>query len=100
MKPWLGDDFQPVLNLELDYLKDVAAYRKDSKLEAKLACRELNKHGRANYARFIEHVGRNIYPVIIANDHEENYSGVGTTFTLLLEDGTEEKVIAFGFIFL
>jgi len=92
MKPWLGDDFQPVLNLELDYLKDVAAYRKDSKLEAKLACRELNKHGRANYARFIEHVGRNIYPVIIANDHEENYSGVGTTFTLLLEDGTEEKV--------
>ena len=52
-----------------------------------MMCRELNQHGRAEYANFIHQVGRNIYPLIIASDHEPEFSGVGSTFTLYLEDG-------------
>ena len=53
----------------------------------KALCRELNVHGRLLYKSFIERVGRNVYPVIIASDHEPEFSGVGTTFTLFLQDG-------------
>ena len=53
----------------------------------KTLCRELNGHGRLLYKTFSERVGRNVYPLIVASDHEPEFSGVGTTFTLFLEDG-------------
>jgi len=87
------DLFEEILNLSEQHLNDVVTYRKDCNREMVLTFRELNLHGRANYANFIKNVGRNIYPLIIASDHDnEQGSGVGTTFTLYLEDGHELKI--------
>ena len=48
----------------------------------------MNNEGRGLYAKFIENVGRNIYPLIVATDHEPEFGGgVGSSFTLFLADG-------------
>jgi hypothetical protein len=58
-----------------------------------LTFRELNLHGRSNYANYIKQVGRNIYPLIIATDDDnEQGGGVGTTLILYLEEGNEFKI--------
>jgi len=84
--------FDSILNMAPEHLIGAIAHRKDKRREGNLACRDLNILSRANYAIFIEKVGTNIYPLIIATDHEENYAGVGSTFTLFLEDGREFKM--------
>ena len=74
--------FEEILNLSEHHLNDVVTYRKDSDKEMVLTFRELNLHGRSNYANFIKNVGRNIYPLIISSDYDsEHGGGVGTTFT-------------------
>ena len=91
---WNYDEFQQILSLEVEELTDVVTYRKDVNREVQFAFRDLNKLTRSHYAEFIKLVGRNIYPLIIATDSDESgYSGVGTTFTLYLEDGSEKKIV-------
>mmetsp|Transcript_900 Transcript_900/g.1944 ORF Transcript_900/g.1944 Transcript_900/m.1944 type:complete len:194 (+) Transcript_900:38-619(+) len=46
---------------------------------------------RSHYKDFIHQVGRNVFPLIIASDHEvDGYSGVGSTLTLYRDDGSIE----------
>eukprot|EP00586_Coscinodiscus_wailesii_P016169 CAMPEP_0172515580 /NCGR_PEP_ID=MMETSP1066-20121228/269092_1 /TAXON_ID=671091 /ORGANISM="Coscinodiscus wailesii, Strain CCMP2513" /LENGTH=406 /DNA_ID=CAMNT_0013296691 /DNA_START=177 /DNA_END=1397 /DNA_ORIENTATION=- len=80
-----------ILSLDESELISHIAYRGDHIEEIRHAARDYNKHNRANYAKFIEAVGRNIYPLIIASDHEQDYSGVGTTFTLFMKNGSQMK---------
>ena len=87
------DMFEEILSLSEKDLKEAISYRKGCDKEMVLTFRELNLHGRSNYANYIKQVGRNIYPLIIATDHDnEQGGGVGTTFILYLEDGNELKI--------
>lgn len=55
------------------------------------ASRDANSFIRSNYKEFIHQVGRNVFPLIIASDHEnDGYSGVGSTLTLYRSDGSIE----------
>ena len=80
-------EFDAIINLREDKLLHSVSYRKDAEEEVKNVFRDMNNHGRDMYASFIQNVGRNIYPVIVASDHEPGFSGVGSTFTLFLADG-------------
>ena len=85
--------FEDILKLSEHHLSDVVSYRRDSEKEMVLTFRELNLHGRSNYANFIKNVGRNIYPLIIASDYDKEIgTGLGTTFTLYLENGNILKI--------
>lgn len=81
-----------ILSLPLEDLQHAVSFRKDPIIDLKLACRDMNNHLRSDYSKFIHSVGRNIFPLIIATDASPGLFGVGTTFTLFLEDGTEEKI--------
>lgn len=54
------------------------------------AARDTNATIRRHYSDFIQQVGRNIYPLIIASDYETDghSGGVGSTLTLYREDGS------------
>ena len=80
-------EFDAIINLREDELLHAVSYRKDAEEEVKKVFRDMNNHGRDMYASFIQNVGRNIYPVIVASDHEPGFSGVGSTFTLFLANG-------------
>ena len=80
-------EFRDILNLGESELLQAVSHRKGPDQEVRNMCREINEHGRGLYSRFIKNVGRNIYPVIVATDHEPEFSGVGSTFTLFLENG-------------
>jgi len=81
-----------ILKISPDHLIDVMAHRRDTERDMTLALRELNSHSRSYYAHYIESVGRNIYPVIVASDYDISQGpGTGNTFTLFLEEGRELK---------
>lgn len=91
---WHSEEFQAIANLTVDELHDVVTHRKDVNKEVQFAFRDLNRFNRGHYADFIKSCGRNIFPLIIATDHDQfGHSGVGTTFTLYLEDGSEQKIV-------
>ena len=80
-------EFAAIINLREDKLLHAVSHRKNEEEEVKNVFRDLNNHGRDLYASFIQKVGRNIYPIIVASDHEPGFSGVGSTFTLFLANG-------------
>ncbi|XP_065199768.1 uncharacterized protein LOC135831310 [Planococcus citri] len=71
---------------------DIAAYRGDPIQQYKLTLRDANLVMRDNYAELIYEIGHNIYPLIIASDATPGYEGVGTLYTLFLEDGSMKQV--------
>lgn len=81
-----------VLSLQIPELVDVVAYRGDADQHLKLCARQINSFMRGEYKGFINNVGRNIYPLIIASDFEPGFEGVGSSFTLYLKDGTQHKI--------
>ena len=82
-----------MLQLNPADLVDIAAHRRGKREDMIKSFKELNQHNRNNYAEFIKQVGRNLYPVIIATDHDDEIgTGVGTTFILHQEDGSEMKI--------
>ena len=83
-------EFAGILNLSEEGLTDVVSHRKDAEQEVKNVCREMNNEGRSLYSSFITNVGKSIYPLIVATDAEPGFSGVGSTFTLLLENGKSQ----------
>ena len=80
-------EFESILNLSEEGLINIISHRRDAEQEVKNVCREMNNEGRSLYSRFISNVGKSIYPLIVAADIEPGFSGVGSTFTLLLADG-------------
>ena len=69
------------------------ATRGDQLQEIKHASRSTNQLIRSHYATFIHDVGRNVYPLIVFTDHEEDgLDGVGSTLTLYRADGSSTKV--------
>jgi len=72
-------------------LIDIVAYRGKPLSEYRATLRDMNLLMRKNYAAMIEKIGRNIYPVIIAADAEAGFEGVGSSYTLFLEDGTTKQ---------
>ena len=80
---------QKLLTLPKSELQSQIATRGDHLQEIKHAARSTNKLIRSNYSTFIHDVGRNVYPLIIFTDYEEDaLSGVGSTLTLYREDGS------------
>lgn len=80
-----------LLHLEKSQLITQMSYRGNHCNEIIHASRDANSSIRSNYKDFIHQVGRNIFPLIIASDHDENddgYSGVGSTLTLYRSDGS------------
>lgn len=71
---------------------DISAYRGDPVQQYKLTLRDANLVMKENYADLIYKIGHNIYPLIIASDAEPGYEGVGSLYTLFLEDGTVKQV--------
>ena len=84
---------QKLLTLPKSELQSQIATRGDHLQEIKHAARSTNKLIRSNYSTFIYDVGRNVYPLIIFTDYEENaLSGVGSTLTLYRKDGSVTQV--------
>jgi len=84
---------QKLLTLPKSDLQSQITTRGDHLQEIKHAARSTNKLIRTNYSTFIHDVGRNVYPLIIFTDYEEDaLSGVGSTLTLYREDGSVTKV--------
>lgn len=84
-----------IINERAENLKkfiDISAYRGDPIQQYKLSLRDANSMMKENYAELIYQVGHNIYPLIIASDAEPGYEGVGSLYTLFLEDGTRKQV--------
>ena len=82
-----------LLSLDKSKLLSNIAYRGNHLDELKSCARDLNDGIRNQYAGFIHSVGRNIFPLIIATDHEvDGPSGVGTTLTLYEANGSVTKV--------
>ena len=79
---------QPLANL----IKPVA-YRGDNIKNFNHTLRDIHLLMRSNYSELIHKVGRNVYPVIIANDNESIYQGVGGSYTLYLENGTRKRTV-------
>lgn len=53
-----------------------------------LSLRDANWEMRKNYAKMIEDVGKNIFPLIVVTDAEPDYKGVGGVFKVYLRDGS------------
>ena len=84
---------QKLLKLPKSDLQSQIATRGDHLQEIKHAARSTNKLIRSNYSTFIHDVGRNVYPLIIFTDYEEDsLSGVGSTLTLYRKDGSVTQV--------
>ena len=84
---------QKLLSLPKSELQSQIATRGDHLQEIKHAARSTNKLIRSNYSTFIHDVGRNVYPLIIFTDYEEDaLSGVGSTLTLYRKDGSVTQV--------
>ena len=84
---------QKLLTLSKSDLQNQIATRGDHLQEIKHAARSTNKLIRSNYSTFIHDVGRNVYPLIIFTDYEEDaLSGVGSTLTLYRQDGSVTQV--------
>jgi hypothetical protein len=81
------DMSEEVLSLGIPELIDIVTFRGDSDKHLQLCARQINTFMRTNYKPYIHNVGRNIYPLIIASDFEPGFEGVGSSFTLYLEDG-------------
>ena len=78
-----------LLHLNKSQLIQQMSYRGNHCNEILHAARDANATIRNHYKEFIFQVGRNIFPLIIASDHEEDgYSGIGSTLTLYREDGS------------
>jgi len=71
---------------------DISAYRGDPTQQYKLSLRDLNTVMKDNYAELIYKIGHNIYPLIIASDAAPGYEGVGSLYTLFLEDGSVKQI--------
>lgn len=81
-----------LLSLDEKKLLSNIAHRGNHLDELKSCARDLNNGIRDHYAAFIHNVGRNIYPLIIATDHEvDGPCGVGTTLTLYEANGNVTK---------
>ena len=84
---------QKLLKLPKSDLQSQIATRGDHLQEIKHAARSTNLLIRSNYSTFIHDVGRNVYPLIIFTDYEEDsLSGVGSTLTLYRKDGSVTQV--------
>ena len=82
-----------LLDLPISSLVSQIATRGDQIQEIKHAARSTNQLIRSRYATFIHDVGRNVYPLIVFTDHEEDgLDGVGSTLTLYRADGSSTKV--------
>lgn len=80
-----------LLHLDKSQLITQMSFRGNHCNEIIHAARDANSLIRSNYKDFIHHVGRNVFPLIIASDHEnDGYSGVGSTLTLYRSDGSIE----------
>lgn len=78
-----------VLSAKISELVDVVAYVQTDEVLLKRTGRELNDITRKHYKQFIYNTGRNLYPVILALDHETlGPKGIGSTFKLLTRDGS------------
>ena len=87
------DANKALLSLDESKLLSNIAYRGNHLDELKSCARDLNNGIRNHYSGFIHSVGRNIYPLIIATDHEvDGPCGVGTTLTLYEANGNVTKV--------
>lgn len=86
------DMAEQVLKLEEPELIDIVAWRGDADTHLQHCARQVNTFMRTEYKGFINSVGRNIYPLIIASDFEPGFEGVGSSFTLFLRDGSQQKI--------
>ena len=80
-----------LLSLSKSQLAHEISYRGGTPYDQVLhAARDTNATIRRHYSDFIQQVGRNIYPLIIASDYETDghSGGVGSTLTLYREDGS------------
>ena len=80
-----------LLHLDKSQLITQMSFRGNHHNEILHAARDANSTIRFHYKDFIHQVGRNVFPLIIASDHEvDGYSGVGSTLTLYRDDGSIE----------
>ena len=82
-----------LLDTPIDELLEPVAHAGDKTQCYFQFLRALHLLTRENYLENICRVGRNIFPLIIANDNESGFEGVGATYTLYLEDGTSERIV-------
>ncbi|OGT53262.1 MAG: hypothetical protein A3E84_01405 [Gammaproteobacteria bacterium RIFCSPHIGHO2_12_FULL_42_13] len=54
--------------------------------------RSLNGRIRDNYAQIVYKVGRNIFPLIVAIENEQDNTGIGGTYVLFTADGKAEYI--------
>jgi len=79
----------PLLQLDKSQLTTQMSFRGNHCDEILHAARDANSTIRSHYKDFIHQVGRNVFPLIIASDHEDDgHSGVGSTLTLYRANGS------------
>lgn len=81
-----------IFDLNVSALSESVAYRGDAGQECLHAIDEIHQTMRDNYQELIHDVGRNIFPVIIAQDDAPGLEGVGGTYTLFLSDRNTRSV--------
>ena len=81
-----------IFDLTLTELVDCSAFRADAEREYLRAVDEIHQMMRSNYQELIHHVGRNIFPLIVAQDDAPGLEGVGGTYTLFLSDRSVRSV--------
>lgn len=83
------------LNETLTYLKrdfpkylEFTSFRGDPFRNFVLSMRDVNFAMRHDYAKMIEGVGKNVYPLIVATDAEPDFFGVGGVVKIYFKDGS------------
>ncbi|CAF0825224.1 unnamed protein product [Adineta ricciae] len=75
----------------IEQLLPIAAWRGSDTKQILFATRDIHLTMREHYSQMIRQVGRNIFPCIIASENDMHHRGVGSMFTLYLEDGSTRR---------
>lgn len=81
-----------ILGASISELVDPVSYRGNATQQYFEALRDIHLMMRENYLTAIYRIGRNIFPLIVASDNEPGLEGVGTSYTLYLEDGSAKRI--------
>ena len=64
----------------------------DEDKSLRLCARELNFYCRNHYATQMYNIGRNLYPMIVAMEFEQDFPGIGSVYHLYRNDHSEEVI--------
>jgi hypothetical protein len=78
-----------ILSKSVESFIDASSHRGDEENNFRLSVRDIHLYMRENYAKLIEAVGKNIYPLIVATDSDTpDLSGTGGAYKVYFRNGT------------